>query len=169
MRCNNTQGAYACHQGKVLERTVESTFKAKGFEIVMFRDWAQRKDAYGEDVLLKHCPFNTIYKHPGYTEFLVLPKTCQSAKGPIRIECKWQQSSGSVDEKFPYLYLNFIEAMPEKELVIIVDGNGARSGAVAWLKDAAKYKKYTTGTNQDKEIRVFSLTEFIQWVNTTFR
>jgi hypothetical protein len=30
------------------------------------------------------------------------------------IECKWQQVSGSVDEKLPYLYLNCIEAMPEK-------------------------------------------------------
>jgi hypothetical protein len=87
----------------------------------------------------------------------------------MRIECKWQQSSGSVDEKFPYLYLNCIEAMPEKQIMIVVDGNGARSGAVSWLKDAVKYKKYTTGANKDKEIMVFSLMEFIQWANSTFR
>jgi hypothetical protein len=169
MQRNNKQGAYACNQGKVLERTVESTFKAKGFEILMFRDWERRKEAYSPDVLLKHCPFKNIYNHDGYTEFLLYSKTYPSPNRAIRIECKWQQSSGSVDEKFPYLYLNFIEAMPEKELVIIVDGNGARSGAVSWLKDAARYKKYTTGVNQDKEIRVFSLTEFIQWANNTFR
>ncbi|MHB9291449.1 hypothetical protein Holit_00525 [Hollandina sp. SP2] len=148
---------------------MESTFKAKGFEIAMFREWERRKEAYSEDLLLKHCPFKNIYNHDGYTEFLLYSKTYQGPKGAIRIECKWQQSSGSVDEKFPYLYLNFIEAMPEKELVIIVDGNGARSGAVSWLKNAAKYKKYTSGVNEDKEVRVFSLTEFIQWANNTFR
>jgi hypothetical protein len=169
MQCNHKQGAYACKQGKLLEATVESTFKAKGFEVVMFRDWQRKQAAYSGDVLVKHCPYKNIYHHEGYSEFLLYSKTYRSPNRAIRIECKWQQSSGSVDEKFPYLYLNFIEAMPEKELVIIVDGNGARSGAVSWLKDAATYKKYTTDVNQDKEIQVFSLTEFIQWANNTFR
>jgi hypothetical protein len=169
MLYDTKKGAYASHQGKVLETTVESTLKAKGFEIVMFRDWQRMQDAYSDNVLLKHCPFTNIYNHVGYTEFLLKSKTYQGTQGAIRIECKWQQSSGSVDEKFPYLYLNCIEAMPEKQIMIVVDGNGARSGAVSWLKDAAKYKKYTTGENKDKEIRVFSLMEFIQWANSTFR
>ncbi|MDR2633766.1 MAG: 4-diphosphocytidyl-2C-methyl-D-erythritol kinase [Treponema sp.] len=164
---NNSQGAYACKQGKVLETTVESTLKAKGFAVVMFRDWQRNPEAYSGDVLVKHCPYKNIYNHEGYSEFVL--HSAAYHLGAIRIECKWQQSSGSVDEKFPCLYLNCIEAMPEKQVVIIVDGDGARSGAVSWLKDAVRDKKYTTESNQDKEIRVFSLTEFIQWANKTFR
>ena len=87
----------------------------------------------------------------------------------IRIECKWQQSNGSVDEKFPYLYLNCIEAMPEKEIVIIVDGDGAKAGAITWLQETVKSKKYTSDSNNDKTIHVFSLAEFIKWANIRFR
>lgn len=59
--------------------------------------------------------------------------------------------------------------MPEKEIVIIIDGGGAKAGSISWLKDAVKFKKYTTEHNNDKEIHVFSLTEFIQWANLKFR
>ncbi|MDR3200542.1 MAG: 4-diphosphocytidyl-2C-methyl-D-erythritol kinase [Spirochaetales bacterium] len=166
MHKDNEKGSLASNQGKVLESTVESTFKSKGFEILMYRDWERNKNKYSDNLLLKNCPFVNIYQHPGNTEFLL-----KSAKYncEIRIECKWQQSSGSVDEKFPYLYLNCIDAMPEKHIVIIVDGGGARSGAVEWLKNAAANKKYTNKENQDKLVEVFSLTEFIQWANKNFR
>jgi len=58
----------------------------------------------------------------------------------IRIECKWQQVKGSVDEKLPYLYLNTIEAMPENTIMILIDGAGWKTGAVKWLKDAVQQK-----------------------------
>jgi hypothetical protein len=163
---NNDQGALASNQGKILEQTVESTFERKGFEVLMYRDWEKHPDQHSGEVLLKNCPFTNIYNHDGNTEFLVISerKNCK-----IRIECKWQQSSGSVDEKFPYLYLNCIDAMPENHIIIIVDGGGARLGAVEWLKTAAKDKKYTTDDNKDKTVEVFTLSEFIQWANVAFR
>jgi hypothetical protein len=163
---NNDQGALASNQGKILEQTVESTFVRKGFEVLMFRDWEKHPDHHSGEVLLKNCPFINIYNQGSNTEFLVISerKDCK-----IRIECKWQQSAGSVDEKFPYLYLNCIEAMPENHIVIIVDGGGARSGAVEWLKTAIAGAKYTTEANHDKTIDVFTLSEFIQWANVAFR
>ena len=90
-------------------------------------------------------------------------------KAEIRIECKWQQVSGSVDEKLPYLYLNTIEAMPEKEITIIIDGDGWKKGAIEWLKQAVTKKKYTTKNNKKKKIQVMSLVEFITWANKKFR
>ena len=39
-----------------------------------------------------------------------------------------------MDEKFPYLYLNCIQAMPEREIILLIDGNGYKPGALAWLK-----------------------------------
>jgi SepF-like predicted cell division protein (DUF552 family) len=70
-----------------------------------------------------------------------------------RIECKWQQTAGSVDEKLPYLYLNTIEAMPEDQIMIIIDGAGWKKGAVDWLRRAVNEKKYTTQINNHKKIR----------------
>jgi len=163
---SNEKGALASNQGKTLEKQVEATFLTKGFEIIPYRTWVKNRSKYGEELLLKNCPFKNIYHHDGNTEFLLKSKKfgCE-----IRIECKWQQVNGSVDEKFPYLYLNCIEAMPEKEIIIIIDGGGAKAGSVVWLKDAVKSKKYTAEHNNDKVIHVFSLSEFIQWANIRFR
>lgn len=166
MQEQNDKGALASNQGKILENTVESTFKSKGFEIVKYRTWDKNRDKYGNELLLENCPFINIYDHAGNTEFLLKSKKYDCE---IRIECKWQQSNGSVDEKFPYLYLNCIEAMPEKEIVIIIDGGGAKPGSVTWLKNAVKEKKYTSDINNDKTIRVFTLSEFIVWANKMFR
>lgn len=163
---SNSQGSLASRQGKILEDTVEATFRAKGFEVVNYRIWHKNPQKYTDELLLKNCPFTTIYKHHGNTEFLLSSKkfNCE-----IRIECKWQQVNGSVDEKFPYLYLNCIETMKEKEIVIIIDGGGAKEGSVSWLKEVTRTKKYTSEYNNDKEIHVFSLSEFIQWANIRFR
>jgi hypothetical protein len=43
-------------------------------------------------------------------------------------------SAGSVDEKFPYLFLNARDRMPEQEVWIILHGEGARPKAVEYLK-----------------------------------
>lgn len=166
MQQNNQKGALASNQGSILEQTVESTFSKKGFQVLRYREWARNPDKYSKDLLLKNCPFKNIYNHDGNTEFLLKSKTYDCE---IRIECKWQQSSGSVDEKFPYLYLNCIDAMPEKHIIIIVDGGGAREGAVSWLKEVASKNKYTSAENSDKQIEVLTLTEFIQWANIRFR
>jgi hypothetical protein len=58
--------------------------------------------------------------------------------------------------------------MPEKSIMILIDGTGWKTGAINWLKNAVKEKKYTTEENRDKEIFVFSLTEFFTWANLTF-
>ena len=100
-------------------------------------------------------PFTSIYKHNARTEFLVISKKNNFR---IRIECKWQQSSGSVDEKLPYLFLNAKDCMPEKDVMIIIDGKGWKEGAIPWLKEAVK-------NIEEKNIMVFSLTEFITWGN----
>lgn len=63
-----------------------------------------------------------------------------------------------MDEKFPYLYLNCIQAMPEREIILLIDGNGYKPGALAWLKQAV--------ASQDaKLIHVFNLVEFLVWAN----
>jgi hypothetical protein len=129
----------------------------------MYRVWKKNPAKYAEEILLKNVPYETIYGHKGNTEFLLKSKEYNRE---IRIECKWQQSPGSVDEKFPYLYLNCIESMPEDDIIVIVDGNGYKEGALNWLKSAISTKKYQIGL--DKNITILNLSEFIIWANKNF-
>lgn len=161
-----SQGALASDSGNILEQTVKTVFQNKGFKIATYREWQKNPELYGTELLLINAPYTTIYSHSGRTEFLAKSKKYDFE---IRIECKWQQSSGSVDEKLPYLYLNCIESMPENHIVIIIDGKGFKKGSVEWLKEAVEQKKYTNLISRDKIIEVFDLTEFITWANKFLR
>ncbi len=165
MAKQKTQGGFAGSTGNTLERTITGTLESKGFEVVFHREWRKMPSRYGNELLLKNVPFSTIYDHKGYTEFLL---KSESYELEIRIECKWQQASGSVDEKFPYLYLNCLEKMPEKTIFILVDGGGAKEGAVQWLRDAVETKKFANDQSRQKDIRVMNLVEFLTWANHTF-
>ena len=70
------------------------------------------------------------------------------------IESKWQQSTGSVDEKFPYLVLNIKSRTPFKT-VVVLDGGGYKPNAAKWLR----------AQTDDKLIHVFDMAEFHKWVN----
>lgn len=164
MREEPRQGTLANSSGNTLEQTVMGTLASKGFQAASYRDYLIKPELYGSELLLRNVPYKTIYGHPGNTEFLI---RSERYRLEIRIECKWQQSSGSVDEKYPYTYLNCIEAMPERDIIIIVDGGGAKQGAVDWLREAAARGKYAEG--KDKHIQVMSLSGFLVWANRTFR
>lgn len=170
-----TQGGYANRSGKTLETTITGTLLSKGFKCVSYRKYMKYIEKHGQEkadqefgteLLLRNVPYVSIYGHNGNSEFLLL-----SARYGIhaRIECKWQQVAGSVDEKFPYLYLNCLEAVPEDHVIIIVDGGGAKKEAVNWLKRAAEEKRYTGEENSKKVIQVFNLAEFLAWANRVFR
>lgn len=165
MTTSPKQGNLANSSGNTLEQTVVATLESKGFESEMYRKWEKNPERYGRELLLRNVPFETVYGHRGNTEFLLRSERYELE---IRIECKWQQSAGSVDEKFPYLYLNCVEQMPERTIIIIVDGGGAKEGAVIWLKRACESHLYQTLNNQ-KEIHVMSLSEFLVWANQTLR
>jgi hypothetical protein len=160
------QGGLANSSGKTLETTVVGTLASKGFVTVQYRIWALQPTLFGQELLLRNVPYTTIYGHPGKTEFLIRSARYQLN---VRIECKWQQSAGSVDEKFPYLYLNCVECMPEQHIIILVDGGGAKAGSIAWLHDVCASKRYTGSNNREKTIAVMDLREFLIWANKTFR
>ncbi|WP_318387508.1 PD-(D/E)XK nuclease superfamily protein [Microbacterium maritypicum] len=50
----------------------------------------------------------------------------------LLIQCKWQASSGSVDEKFPFEALSIDYS--EIPALIVLDGGGYSAGAEQWLK-----------------------------------
>ena len=146
-------GAIANRQGNILEQQVRQAFASHGFREVAFAEY--EKLASGStlpgvpvpDLLVRRVPYQSIYGHRGVTEFLAVSASRGLA---IRIECKWQQSQGSV------------QAMPEREIILLIDGNGYKPGALAWLKQAV--------ASQDaKLIHVFNLVEFLVWANRRLR
>jgi hypothetical protein len=161
------QGGLANSSGKALEGTIKATMQSKGFTVVPFRKWEKDQGKYGSELLLTNVPYETIYGHRGTTEFLIRSERYNLE---IRVECKWQQSSGSVDEKFPYVYLNCVEKMPEATIFIVVDGGGAKSGASIWLRKACASRLFLDGRDEAaKKIHVFTLMEFLVWANATLR
>ena len=76
------------------------------------------KDLYGKD---HKCDF--ILYHPvRYPRALI-------------IESKWQQSTGSVDEKFPFWVLTIKKS--GLDTIVVLDGGGYFKGAECWLRQQA--------------------------------
>jgi len=161
-----TQGGHANKTGNVLERTVVGTITAHGFEDVMYSEYEKHPENYGDELLLKHVPYTTLYKGRGFTEFLLLSEKFNLR---IRIECKWQTTAGSVDEKLPHTYLSCIEGAEEDEVIILIDGPGFRDGALNWLREAARERRYIPDTMPRKNISIMSVTEFMVWTNKVFK
>ena len=161
-----TQGGQANKTGNVLEQLVVGTLTVHGFNLVKYSEYIKNKGKYGTELLLRNVPYETLYNHRGYTEFLL---KSDKFNLNIRIECKWQQKGGSVDEKLPYVYLSAIYAVPENDVIILIDGKGFRDGAVNWLVNSASEKKFITRDKINKNIRVMNTIEFLTWCNETFK
>jgi hypothetical protein len=159
-------GSIATSSGKVLENMVMSSLITKGLDVVMYREWEKSPDKYSDELLLKNAPYVTLYGHSGNTEFLV-----KSARYNIqtRIECKWQQAKGSVDEKFPYLFLNCVQQMSDPHIIILHDGGGAKEGAVQWLKNVCEEYTEREKASSGRVIEVMDISYFTRWVNQIFK
>jgi hypothetical protein len=166
--------------GAVLEASVLSTFSTLNFSVLKNKEYEAlaARGAPLSRVLVRHRPYTTIYKTTGTTEFWLsspdarATKEFPSPRPPepfiCRIECKWQQSAGSVDEKFPYLYLSCVETMPEENVILLVQAQGARREAVQWLRDAVERRPYANDRGRAKNIRMMDLAEFMTWANRAF-
>lgn len=140
------------HSGKFLEQVLRSELQARGFHFRTHAEDAENLDMFEPRLVVSNVPYRSLYGCSSRSEFVI-------TDGPrkIRVECRWQESSGSVDEKFPYLLRNAIECMPENEVLILHGGDGARSEAIEWLKrEASKISA--------KRIFVVNINEFLRWV-----
>lgn len=93
-----------------------------------------------------------IYGTPIKVDFYI--PTAPKFPNGLVIEAKWQESSGSADEKLPYLWLNIEHCFPCPAIVVI-DGAGFREEAIAWLRSRV-------GGNL---AAVYNLQEFVSWCN----
>lgn len=125
-KIKQAQGAAANESGKTLEDFVRLTFNVNG---VPTKGTGKAQTRFIE----KNVPYTSIYGSTSRSEFVY--RDLKNNRH-IRIECRFQKVKGSVDEKMPYLFFNARDAMPEKEVWLVVSGGGAREKAVAWLKAA---------------------------------
>jgi hypothetical protein len=135
---------------------VQREFEARGFIFRTYGDDADNLDLFNPRIVVKNVPYRSLYGCQSRSEFLI---TDESRK--VRVECRWQEVSGSVDEKFIGLLRNAIECMPESEVLIFHGGGGARIAAINWVKREAS----RCGS---KKIHIVSTDEFPRWVRREF-
>ncbi|MBH8562597.1 hypothetical protein I8748_10470 [Nostoc sp. CENA67] len=156
-----TQGGRAVTSGNVLETTVEGTLRGhKYIEVGFDLPKKQRLEClinsqsipkrYAKQVYIGE----GIYGNDIYVDFYIIGYT--SIDSGLIIECKWQQTSGSVDEKLPYLNLNIQKCYPTKA-VVLIDGGGMKAKAVSWLEAQV--------AENHNLLAVHNLSSFLAWSN----
>lgn len=158
-----SQGGKANKNGKIFEQMMLPIFKEHGFLVMSETDFKKLKAKPDTGKLvLTNSQYTTIYGRNGRTEFVIY-----NDNRAIRVENKWQQAEGSVDEKYPYMYINGVFAYPEREVIFVVDGNGYKAEARKWLEkqienDWLEYKE------KGKDIKLMTIAEFMTWFNNEF-
>lgn len=162
MTTKRTQGAQANLNGKIFEQQCLPLFIEHGFVVYKNKDYqdiVNRNLQLPKKYVVCGYPFISIYGHKGKTEFVIV-----DGNRRIRVEDKYQAAPGSVDEKFPYMYLNAVEAYPENEIILVVDGEGYKPEARQWLINAVK-NNYLNYKEKGKDIKVMKMIEFTNWFN----
>lgn len=145
------QGKQANFNGKMFEEQIISIIRGAGYlqidsdEECIFNQ--------GQYFITQYYMGKSVYNTSLYADVILY----NSVKYPrkLAIEMKWQQTPGSVDEKYPYLVLNIKETF-QFPSIIVIDGGGYKQGAINWLKCQ----------KDDKLIEVFNLSGFLKWANS---
>jgi len=152
-------GRQANKTGDVLERFIERILQDNGY--VEFWDhkeqvFENRKSVGGKQYAMQVPCGTSIYETKRKCDVLVINQ--ERFPDGLIIECKWQQSSGSVDEKYPFALFNIIKiGVPT---IILMDGGGYKPAAMKWLKDQADPKRALIG--------VYNMAEFQKMVNNGY-
>lgn len=175
-----SQGARANVNGKIAEKMLIPLFEENDYMVISYGEYSKNqkklkkmrdgkykprnpiKDFNELDkLIIKNYPYTSIYNHPGKTEYVIINKLNKAKERRIRVEVKWQQSAGSVDEKFPYIWLNAALAFEEEEVIIIIAGDGYKAGAREWMESQCE-KGWLIG-DKNKTIKIMSIEGFVKY------
>lgn len=154
-----SSGSKANRTGNTLERFVQQALDDRDY--VEF--WNYKKQVFANRKMIggkqysKQVPIgDTIYDTERKCDFLIINR--DKFPDDLIIECKWQQSKGSVDEKYPYLIYNIIRTgIPT---VVLLDGGGYKQAAMKWLRENVNQRGALIG--------VWTMAEFQKEVNNGF-
>jgi hypothetical protein len=126
-----TQGGFANYTGNQLQLFIFNRLVAKGYARIDKKHFAAAK-YLDQPVFCPQYPIGKgIYGTQLFCDFVLFHP--QKHPKCLIIESKWQASTGSVDEKFPYLVANIKECYPYVAIVVL-DGGGYKKEAEAWLR-----------------------------------
>lgn len=149
---SKSQGAQANLTGNRLERFIENILLDCGFRKIRDKTRLIHSRSIDEPSYARQAHIGTtIYGTPLKCDFLLVHPD-KWGQGLV-IEAKWQQVSGTVDEKFPYFVHNVYAS--EYDTILVIDGGGYRPGALDWLRYMQR----------DNLLHIFSMMEFQTWVN----
>lgn len=150
---NKVQGGTIANKtGNELEIFIQDRLKREGYTLVPNTRFLASKSLSQPIYTRQFNLGKSIYGTAWRCDFILYhPEKHQNC---LVIESKWQQSAGSVDEKYPYLVLN-IEKQSVYDTIIIIDGDGYKDGALKWLKSQV----------HGNLKQVFSMSEFTIWAN----
>lgn len=130
-------GRGANRSGKRLERAIAEILEDKGYLFVppvrFFPSLVLNQRVFtcqrevGKNIYAKIRKVDLLLYHPK------LWRDC------LAIQCKWQASGGTTDEKFPFEVLSIAEN--KLNTIIILDGGGYSAGAKQWLLNQAGKKR----------------------------
>lgn len=146
-------GTQANITGTVLEKFILERLYDRGYTFI-YRDRFTPSRIMGQPIFTRHFHVGkSIYDTTQYCDFIAY----HPDRWPdnLIIESKWQQSGGSVDEKYPYLVLN-IQMQYKCPTILVLDGGGYKKGAEHWIRSQV-------GNCNLKH--VFNMKEFSAWAN----
>lgn len=150
-----TGGTIANNNGNVLEKFLADRLVLSGYTQVPNTKFNPAKYLDQPIFARKVYICRSIYDTAIYCDFLIYhPKKHPNV---LAVESKWQQSGGSVDEKYPFLVANIQHQYPYKT-VILIDGGGYKKNALEWLKKQV-------GNNL---LGVYNMSEFTVKINKGF-
>ncbi|MEK7802461.1 MAG: PD-(D/E)XK nuclease superfamily protein [Pseudomonadota bacterium] len=171
-------GAEANKSGLTWEAWVKTVAEKQGFSVLNYK-FQEKYNIPIEQrrIIWTHVPYKTIFhniKNPSKasTEYVV---ECGEQK--VRIECKWQSTAGSVDEKYPFMYLNAVLTMEEETVVFALGGEYFESGKGKevrdWLIKVCKsppnwFSDKTLKNLEHRELIVLTPSTFAKWFRQKF-
>lgn len=146
------QGKKANKTGNELEKFIENILSGDGYRFIKNNDFKTIMEntalLFDDKVYTKQYPIcEGIYGTTVRCDFIRFNPSKNN--GFLAIEAKWQQTGGSVDEKYPYVVENIRKCYP-CTCIIILDGGGYKPGAEIYLRSQVG----------SKLIGVYNMTEF---------
>lgn len=153
-----SQGGESNDSGTWLERLVERTFVDVGYSAKSATDDQDNSDLFQPQILIKNVPYQNLFGRQSRIEFELIDERYDLH---MPMECRNQETSGSVHEKIPYFYLNALYCLPGNVVAFIYSGdwytnNDTGKASIEWLKNAIKAGLYAP--SQRKQIYVVDAT-----------
>src|SRR5687767_6646421 len=123
-------GARANFTGASLEAIIKGAIDRKHYQFIK-REKFDAARQLAQPIYTEQYKLQSIYESELKCDFILYHP--QKHPESLIIEAKWQQDTGSVDEKYPFLVANIREKFPSPT-IIVLDGGGYRKQAEAWLR-----------------------------------